>query len=68
MLTQVLSQAIPYQASVVTNYHRTGGNLDCGTWVSYTPVRYIVIMVMLSNGTSLLLITKTSRDNQAMYT
>ena len=39
MLTQVLPLAIPYQASVVTNYHRTGGNLDCGTWVSYTPVR-----------------------------
>ena len=45
MLTQVLPQANSYQANsyqanAVTNYHRTGGNLDCETWVSYTPVRY----------------------------
>ena len=40
MLTQVLPLANSYQPNAVTNYHRTGGNLDCGTWVSYIPVRY----------------------------
>ena len=40
MLTQVLPQVNSYQANAVTNYHRTGGNLDCETWVSYTPIRY----------------------------
>jgi len=40
MLTQVLPLAIPYQTSAATNYHRTGGNLDYETWVSYTLVRY----------------------------
>jgi len=40
MLTQVLPQVNSYQANAVTNYHRTGGNLDCETWESYTPVRY----------------------------
>ena len=36
----MLPLANSYQANAVTNYHRTGGNLDCETWVSYTPVRY----------------------------
>ena len=40
MLTQLLPLANSYQTSAVTNYHRTGGSLDCETWVSYTPVRY----------------------------
>ena len=40
MLTQVLPLANSYQTIAVTNYHRTGGNLDYETWVSYTPVRY----------------------------
>jgi len=40
MLTQVLTLVNSYQPNAVTNYHRTGGNLDCETWVSYTPVRY----------------------------
>ena len=40
MLTQILTLVNSYQPNAVTNYHRTGGNLDCGTWVSYIPVRY----------------------------
>ena len=36
----MLTQANSYQTIAVTNYHRTGGSLDCETWVSYTPVRY----------------------------
>jgi len=40
MLIQVLSQANSYQSNAVTNYHRTGGNLDYETWVFYTLVRY----------------------------
>jgi len=41
MHTQVLPLVNSYQTSEATNYHRTGGNLDYETWVSYTPVRYI---------------------------
>ena len=66
-VSQVLTLANSYQANAVTNYHRTGGNLDCETWVSYTPVRYIAIMFMVPYR-SPLLITKTSRDNKIMYT
>jgi hypothetical protein len=65
----IILKDIQFQTNAVTkNYHIFDGNLGCGTWVSYTPVRYIVIMVMLSTGAPLLIITKTSRDNQIMYT